>query len=89
MLRLYLIVLRHGRTSRLDAFAGQMSAPKKSAPKGQDPPGADTGQPQSPLPEGEVIAPPPVGDEDIYTKAPNPEAGHEEEVIPPPAPTPE
>jgi hypothetical protein len=27
-----------------------------------------------------------IGDEDIYTEVPNPEAGHEEEVIPPPAP---
>jgi hypothetical protein len=31
-----------------------------------------------------VIEPPPIGDEDIYTQAPNPHAGHEEEVIPPP-----
>jgi hypothetical protein len=91
VLRLYLIVLLATLAvsvlPALDAFAGQMSAPKKSAPQGQDPPGADIGQPQSPPPEGEVIAPPPVGDEEIYTEAPNPEAGHEEEVIPPPAPT--
>ena len=26
----------------------------------------------------------PVGDEGIYTKVPNPEAGHDKEVIPPP-----
>jgi hypothetical protein len=31
-----------------------------------------------------VITPPPVGDEGHYTKVPNPEAGHEKEVIPPP-----
>jgi hypothetical protein len=31
-----------------------------------------------------VIPPPPMGDEGIYTKVPNPEAGHEKEVIPPP-----
>ena len=30
------------------------------------------------------IPPPPTGDEGIYTDAPNPEAGHEKEVIPPP-----
>ena len=30
-----------------------------------------------------VINPPPIGDPDIYTQAPNPHAGHEEEVIPP------
>ena len=28
----------------------------------------------------------PLGDEGIYTKVPNPEAGHEKEVIPPPGP---
>jgi len=40
---------------------------------------------QSPvLPEHKsVIPPPPIGDEDIYTEAPNPEARHEKEVIPP------
>jgi hypothetical protein len=38
-----------------------------------------------PPPEHEgVIPPPPTGDEGIYTDAPNPEAGHEKEVIPPP-----
>ena len=31
-----------------------------------------------------MIKPPPVGDEDIYTEAPNPEAGHTKEVIPTP-----
>ena len=32
-----------------------------------------------------VITPPPIGDEEIYTDdVPNPEAGHDEEVIPPP-----
>ncbi len=31
-----------------------------------------------------VIPPPPIGDEDIHTQAPNPEAGHEEEIPPPP-----
>ena len=33
-----------------------------------------------------MIPPPPIGDEDIHTQAPNPEAGHDEEVIPPPTP---
>jgi hypothetical protein len=32
----------------------------------------------------DVIPPPATGDEGIYTDAPNPEAGHENEVIPPP-----
>ena len=51
-----------------------------------DPPGADNGgQPTPPLVQHKgVIEPPPIGDEDIYTQAPNPHAGHEEEVIPPP-----
>jgi hypothetical protein len=31
-----------------------------------------------------VIPPPRTGDEGIYTDVPNPDAGHEEEVIPPP-----
>jgi hypothetical protein len=30
-----------------------------------------------------VIKPPEVGDKDIYTDVPNPDAGHPEEVIPP------
>jgi hypothetical protein len=35
-------------------------------------------------PPAEHRGPPPVGDEDIYTQAPNPEAGHKKEVMPPP-----
>jgi hypothetical protein len=35
-------------------------------------------------PDKGVIPPPKTGDEGIYTEAPNPDAGHEEEVIPPP-----
>ena len=34
-----------------------------------------------------VIPPPPIGNEGIYTDAPNPKAGHEKEVIPPPEPS--
>jgi len=39
-----------------------------------DPPGADNGgQPTPPLVQHKgVIEPPPIGDEDIYTQAPNP-----------------
>jgi hypothetical protein len=54
----------------------------RAIPQGQDPPGAENGEQQSPP----LIPPPPIGDEDIYTQVPNPEAGQEEEVIPPPAP---
>ena len=70
------------------SFAGASEAPEKTDPQGQDPSGADNGE--QPLPpqadDHEVIPPPPIGDEDIYTQAPNPDAGHEEEVIPPPPP---
>jgi hypothetical protein len=57
----------------------------KTVPQGEDPPGTDEDQ-QSPPPAQHkgVIPPPPMGDEGIYTKVPNPEAGHEKEVIPPP-----
>src|SRR6185503_2861434 len=60
--------------------------PDKTTPQGNDPPGADdTGQPNQPMvPRKGVITPPPTGDEEIHTQAPNPNAGHEKEVIPPP-----
>ena len=57
---------------------------EKTIPQGKNPPGTD--EEQRTAPPGEhngVIPPPPVGDEGIYTKVPNPEAGHEKEVIPP------
>ena len=60
--------------------------PEKTIPQGQDPPGAHEEE-QTTRPPAErqgVIKPPPVGDEDIYTEAPNPEAGHNKEVIPTP-----
>jgi hypothetical protein len=59
---------------------------EKTIPQGQDPPEADE-EDQTTQPSAEhkgVTTPPPVGDEDIYTKAPNPEAGHKKEVIPAP-----
>jgi hypothetical protein len=58
---------------------------EKTIPQGKDPPGTDEEQRTAPPAEHKgVITPPPVGDEGIYTKVPNPEAGHEKEVIPPP-----
>ena len=58
---------------------------EKTIPQGKDPPGNDEEQRAAPPAEHKgVIPPPPVGDEGIYTKVPNPEAGHEKEVIPPP-----
>ena len=67
--------------------AGATDEPQNTVPQGTDPPGADNGdQPSSPpLQHKGVIEPPPIGDEDIFTQAPNPHAGHDEEVIPPPA----
>ena len=60
-------------------------AVEKTIPQGKDPPGTDEEQGTAPPAEHKgVIPPPPVGDQGIYTKVPNPEAGHEKEVIPPP-----
>jgi hypothetical protein len=59
--------------------------PEKTAPQGEDPPGADNGA-QEAAPPAEhkgVIPPPEIGDEGIHADVPNPEAGHEEEIIPP------
>jgi hypothetical protein len=58
---------------------------EKSAPQGKDPPGNDE-VPVTPAPHEHkgVITPPPVGDKDIYTNVPDPNAGSEKEIIPPP-----
>jgi hypothetical protein len=68
------------------SFAGATGQPEMTVPQGEDPPGADNGEPLPPRRDDEVITPPPTGDEEIYTDAPNPDAGHHKEVIPPPAP---
>jgi len=57
---------------------------EKTIPQGNDPPGTEEQGTAPPAQHKGVIPPPPVGDEGIYTKVPNPEAGHEKEVIPPP-----
>src|SRR5262245_40880926 len=58
---------------------------EKTVPQGQDPPGDADEEPIAPPTQNDgVITPPPIGDEDIHTDVPNPNAGHEEEVIPPP-----
>ena len=65
--------------------AQAQGAGEKTVPQGQDPPGGDTEEPTAPPTQDDgVITPPPIGDEDIHTDVPNPNAGHEEEVIPPP-----
>ncbi len=73
----------------LPPFAGQALAapPDQAAPQAEDPPGADDGGSNIPPPaeQNGVIPPPDIGDEDIHTEVPNPHAGHEEEVFPPPA----
>lgn len=68
------------------AFATSRAyAQDETIPQGQDPLGADEQQQTAPPAEHKgVIPPPPVGDKGIYTDVPNPEAGHEKEVIPPP-----
>ena len=58
---------------------------EKTVPQGQDPPGDDDEEPIAPPAQDDgVITPPPTGDEDIHTDVPNPGAGHDKEVIPPP-----
>jgi len=64
---------------------GTLDTIEKTIPQGDDPPGTDEEQRTAPPSEHKgVILPPSVGDEGIYTTVPNPEAGHEKEVIPPP-----
>jgi hypothetical protein len=60
------------------------------APQGENPSGPDNAPQQSaPLDTGKgVIIPPATGDTEIQTTVPNPDAGHDQEVIPPPG-TPE
>ena len=65
------------------AFAASRARAQETIPQGQSPPD-ERQQAPPPIEHKGVIPPPPVGDEDIYTDVPNPEAGHEKEVIPPP-----
>jgi hypothetical protein len=56
------------------SLAGATAIAEKTLPKQQ-----------SPTTEyKDVIPPPKTGDEGIYTEAPDPNAGHKEEVLPPP-----
>jgi hypothetical protein len=59
--------------------------PEQTTPQGEDPPGPDNGAPEAAPPSEHkgVIPPPDIGDEGIHTDVPNPDAGHEKEVIPP------
>jgi hypothetical protein len=60
------------------------AGPEQTAPQGEDPPGADNGEVPLPPEQNGVIPPPDIGDEGIHTEVPNPDAGHDKEVIPPP-----
>jgi hypothetical protein len=75
-----------GPVTALAASSGGASdTVEKTIPQGKDPPGTDSEQRTAPPAEHKGVIPPPqVGDEGIYTKVPNPEAGHEKEVIPAP-----
>jgi hypothetical protein len=79
----------------LIGYVSPVQAQSETIPQGKDPPGAEEQSPPTDVP-GEaspgtapdddkgVIKPPPTGDEEIHTTVPNPDAGHDEEVIPPP-----
>jgi hypothetical protein len=83
VLTLVLPMVGNGRGFAVSpAFAGEG---EKTVPQGEDPPGSDDEQPIAPPAQKDgVITPPPIGDEGIHTDVPNPNAGHKEEVIPPP-----
>jgi hypothetical protein len=69
--------------------SGHAAEPEQTAPQGEDPPGPDNSAVKS-VPPAEhkgVIPPPDIGDEGIHTDVPNPDAGHDQEVIPPPGAT--
>lgn len=70
----------------LSATHALAASPEQAAPQGEDPPGADDAASGAPpmVEHNGVIKPPPTGDEGIHTDAPDPDAGHDEEVIPPP-----
>jgi hypothetical protein len=69
----------------LAASSNVPQTPEKTVPQGSDPPGADNDAQSAPTTKHKgVITPPKTGDQGIYTQAPNPNAGTEEEVIPPP-----
>ena len=73
------------QTTLAASLTGSQDTLEKTVPQGKDPPGTDEEKQTAPPAEHKGVIPPPqVGDEGIYTKVPNPEAGHEKEVIPPP-----
>ena len=82
---LSLVVAHSNQTFATLPNAAQVQ--EKTVPLGKGPPGADNeDQSNSTTKHKGVIKPPQTGDEGIYTQAPNPNAGTEEEVIPPSGP---
>jgi hypothetical protein len=57
--------------------------PDQAAPQGEDRPGADDEVQMPSTQQGEVIKPPPTGDEGIHAQVPNPNAGPGDEIAPP------
>ena len=82
---LSLMVVHSSKSFAASPNAAQVQ--EKTVPQGKDPPGADNeDQSNSTTTHKGVIKPPQTGDQGIYTQAPNPNAGTEEEVIPPSGP---
>jgi hypothetical protein len=80
---LSLVVAHSNQTFAASPNAAQVQ--EKTVPQGKDPPGNDSeDQSNSTTKHKGVIKLPQTGDEGIYTQAPNPNAGTNEEVIPPP-----
>ena len=84
-----LMTLSLGLAHSSHAFAASSNAaggPEKTVPQGTDPPGTDNeDQPNTTTEHKGVIKPPQTDDQGIYTQVPNPNAGTNEEVIPPPS----
>jgi hypothetical protein len=84
VLTLFFLLVCYGPNFAISPAHAQ-GTDEKTVPQGQDPPGADDEEPAVPPAQDDgVITPPPIGDEDIHTDVPNPGAGHDKEVIPPP-----
>jgi hypothetical protein len=77
MLALFMFALG----SVTSAGAGQPETPPPPSENQPDVNGVP--EPRPPSEHKGVIEPPDIGDEGIHTDVPDPDAGHEEEVIPP------
>ena len=68
----------------LAASPSTTQTPEKTVPQGTDPGADNDAQSNATVKHEGMITPPKTGDEGIYTQVPNPNAGTNEEVIPPP-----